>query len=328
MTSGASEFMGFPKIGGQCTLKERVSLTGIGVHSGKRIGITLCPADSGNGITFLRTNAASSAEFEIRAIAAAVGATEFCTVLGDPRGMCVSTVEHLLAAFFALGVDNAVVEIDGPEVPVMDGSAAAFAEAIDRAGIVVQRAPKRYIRIRKPVRVTMGSAFAEFRPYEGCRFEVGISYDCPVIGEQAIGIDLTPETFRKEIARARTFGYIKDVERLWFAGFALGSSLDNTLVVGDGAVVNPEGLRYPDEFVRHKLLDAIGDLALAGGPIQGLYRSYKGGHKLNAAALSALLSQPDAWTWASAPHERRERHEGRVDILSGLLAPAFAPEVL
>ena len=327
MTSGASEFMGFLKNPGQCTLKKRVSLSGVGVHSGRQIGITLCPADAGSGISFLRTNGPSSADVEIRAVAAAVGATEFCTVLGDPGGMCVGTVEHLLAAFVGLGIDNAVVEIDGPEVPVMDGSAAAFADAIDQAGIAVQPGPKRFLRIRKPVRVQMGSAFAEFRPYDGCRFEVGIAYDCPVIGEQAIGLDLTPRSFRKEIARARTFGYIKDVERLWSAGFALGSSLENTLVVGDGEVVNPEGLRYPDEFARHKLLDAIGDLALAGAPLQGLYRSYKGGHKLNAAALSALLAQPDAWTFVAA-REHRPRPESRVDIMSGLFAPAFAPEVL
>jgi UDP-3-O-[3-hydroxymyristoyl] N-acetylglucosamine deacetylase len=210
---------------------------------------------------------------------------------------------------------------------VMDGSAEAFAEAIDQAGIVVQRSMKRFIRIRKPVRIEVGASFAEFRPYAGSRFEIAIAYDCPVIGEQAIALDLNPQSFRKDVARARTFGHMKDVERLWANGFALGSSLENSVVVGEGGVVNPEGLRYPDEFVRHKLLDAIGDLALAGAPIQGLYRSYKGGHKLNALAISALLSQPDAWTMVSAPAERKHRPESRVDLLSGLFAPAFAPEV-
>ena len=312
----------------QRTLRERVSVSGVGVHSGKPISISICPAEVDNGITFLRTTGPGSPEVEIRAVAASVGATELCTVLGDPRGICVATVEHLLAALVGLGVDNALIEIDGAEVPVMDGSAEAFAEAIDQAGIDVQRSMKRFIRIRKPVRIEVGSSFAEFRPYDGSRFEIAIAYDCPVIGEQAIALDLNPESFRKDVARARTFGHMKDVERLWANGFALGSSLENSVVVGEGGVVNPEGLRYPDEFVRHKLLDAIGDLALAGAPIQGLYRSYKGGHKLNALALSTLLSQPDAWTMVSAPAEREHRSESRVDLLSGLFATAFAPEVL
>jgi UDP-3-O-[3-hydroxymyristoyl] N-acetylglucosamine deacetylase len=235
----------------------------------------------------------------------------------------VATVEHLLSAFVGLGVDNALVEIDGPEVPVLDGSAKPFVEAIDRAGLQAQRAPRRFIRIRRAVRVEMGDAYAEFHPHDGCRFEVGISYKCPVIGDQAFGIEVTAKNFRREIARARTFGYLKDVERLRAAGLALGSSLENSVAIGDGAVVNREGLRYPDEFVRHKLLDAIGDLALAGAPIQGLYRSYKGGHKLNALALDALLSQPDAW---STVHGSAHRAQPRGEFLSGMLAPAFAPE--
>jgi len=320
-------FSGFSETRGQRTLKKRVSLSGIGVHSGKPVSLTLCPADSDSGISFLRTGLPGSRDVEIRAHFKSVGSTELCTVLGDPRGVCVATVEHLLSAFIGLGIDNAVVEIDGPEVPVMDGSAAAFVDAIDRAQIVVQRAPKRVIRVRRPVRVEMGSAFAEFRPYGGCRFEVGIAYDCPVIGEQSFAVDLTPAAFRKQIARARTYGYMKDVERLWAGGFALGSSLENSVVIRDGCVINPEGLRFRDEFVRHKVLDAVGDLALAGAPIQGLYRSFRGGHKLNAMALSALLAQPDAWSLVSAPAVREPRSERRPEILSGLLAPAFAPEI-
>ncbi|HWT30577.1 MAG TPA: UDP-3-O-acyl-N-acetylglucosamine deacetylase, partial [Propylenella sp.] len=152
-------------------------------------------------------------------------------------------------------------------------------------------------------------------------------YDCPVIGSQGIGIELTPKQFRKEIARARTYGYMKDVERLWAAGFALGSSLENSVVIGDGRVVNPEGLRFADEFVRHKVLDSIGDLALAGAPLQGMFRSYKGGHKLNAMAVAALLQQRDAWAVVSAPADRESRAEGRGGLLAGMLAPALAPEV-
>jgi UDP-3-O-[3-hydroxymyristoyl] N-acetylglucosamine deacetylase len=318
--------MKFSKFRGQKTLKERVSLSGIGVHRGRPVTMTLCPADADTGISFLRTNVPGFPDFEIPARAASVSSTELCTILGNVRSGSVATVEHLLSALVGLEIDNCLVEIDGPEVPVMDGSAERFVDAIDQAGIRVQSAAKRFISIRKPVRVELGDAFAEFRPHDGCRFEIGIAYDCPVIGSQAIGIEITPKSFRKEIARARTFGYMRDVERLWAAGFALGSSLDNSVVVGDGAVVNPEGLRYSDEFVRHKALDAIGDLALAGAPIQGLYRSYRGGHKLNAMALGALLADTDAWTMVSAGAEREYRPESRGEFLSGLLAPAFVPE--
>jgi UDP-3-O-[3-hydroxymyristoyl] N-acetylglucosamine deacetylase len=319
--------MNFSRRSGQKTLRERVSLSGIGVHGGKPVSVTLCPADADSGISFLRTNLPGSPDVEIPALAGHVGSSELCTVLGDSRGASVATVEHLLAALVGVGVDNALIEIDGPEVPVMDGSAAVFVDAIDQVGLVVQRAPKRFLKIRKPVRIEMGSAFAEFRPYEGCRFEIGIAYDCPVIGNQGIGIDVTPKRFRSEIARARTYGYMRDVERLWSAGFALGSSLENSVVIGDGAVVNPEGLRYPDEFVRHKVLDAIGDLALAGAPIRGLYRSYKGGHKLNAMALAALLQQKDAWAIVAAPARQDSRTEARGEFLAGLLGPSLVAEI-
>jgi UDP-3-O-[3-hydroxymyristoyl] N-acetylglucosamine deacetylase len=315
--------MGFSDKRGQRTLKRRVSLSGVGVHSGKPVGVTLAPADPNSGITFVRTDVADT---EIAASHASLGATELCTVLGDPQGVCVATVEHLLAAFIGLGIDNAIVEIDGAEVPVMDGSAGRFVEAIDAAGVVVQRQTRRFLKIRKPVRVELGAAYAEFRPYDGCRFEVGIAFDCPVIGTQAIGVELTPKNFRRGIARARTFGHMRDVERLWAAGYALGSSLENSVVIGEDGVINPEGLRFPDEFVRHKVLDAIGDLALAGAPLRGLYRSFRGGHKLNAMALSALLADPDAWMMVPAPVDRRKRAESRAELLSGLLAPAFAPK--
>ena len=320
--------MGSSRNLGQTTLKKRVSLSGIGVHGGKPVQVTLCPAGAGSGVTFVRTDLPNATDFEIPARSHAVGATELCTMLGDPAGISVATVEHLLAALSGLGIDNVLVEIDGPEVPVMDGSAAAFVDAIDRAGILVQKAPKRFITVIRPVRVELGSAFAEFRPYDGRRFELGIDYDCPVIGRQSFGFDLTPKRFRKAISRARTFGYMRDVERLWAAGFALGSSLENSVVIGEGAIVNPEGLRYPDEFVRHKVLDAIGDLALSDAPIRGLYRSHKGGHKLNALALNALLADRKAWRMTSAPVERDSRAESRADLGAGILAPAFAPEVL
>ena len=320
--------MGFLGQRGQTTLKERVSLSGIGVHSGAEVSVTLNPADPNSGISFLRVDLEVSPDVEIPARCDMVGSTELCTVLGDPNGASVATVEHLLAALAALGVDNCLIEIDGPEVPVMDGSSRDFVDAIDQAGSVAQNVPKSLLRVEEPVRVELGSAFAEFLPHEASRFEVSIDYDCPVIGRQAYAIDLTPESFRREIAEARTYGYLRDVERLWSTGFALGSSLENSVVIGDGAVVNPEGLRHPDEFVRHKVLDTIGDLALAGVPIQALYRSHKGGHKLNAMALSELLRREGAWTLLTAFSERESRADARGEHPRGMVAAAFAPEVL
>ena len=183
------------------------------------------------------------------------------------------------------------IEIDGAEMPVMDGSAAAFVEAIDQAGIETLDVKRRYIRVMKPVRIDSGASWAEFQPYDGTRFEVEIDFDSPAIGRQAFEADINAVDFRRDIARARTFGFMRDVERLWAAGYALGSSLENSVVIGDdNRVINIEGLRYTDEFVRHKTLDAVGDLALAGAPFIGCFRSYRGGHKLNAAALGACLS--------------------------------------
>ena len=319
--------MAFSRLATQKTLRDRITLSGVGVHSGKPVSLTLCPADPNSGVVFVRTDVDGSTDVEIPALSSSLKATELCTVLGDPRGVSVATVEHLMAALVALGVDNAAIEIDGAEVPVMDGSAEVFVEAINATGLVRQSASKRFLKILKPVRVDFGAAFAEFRPYDGCRFEVGIEFDCSVVGRQSFAIDITPKSFRKQIARARTFGYMRDVERLWSAGFALGSSLENSVVIGEGKVINPEGLRYRDEFVRHKLLDAIGDLALAGAPIQGLYRSFRPGHKLNAAALGSLLAQRDAWTIVSAAGEREHRSERPAEIMAGLLGSALTPKV-
>jgi UDP-3-O-[3-hydroxymyristoyl] N-acetylglucosamine deacetylase len=311
---------------GQTTLRERVSLRGIGVHSGAPTQLTLCPADDDTGIVFMRTDLAEGGEIEIPARSEGVCATELCTTLGSARAS-VATVEHLLAALSGLGVDNALIEIDAAEVPVMDGSARAFVEAIEQGGVVARKAPRRLIKVLRPVRVSMGAANAEFEPYDGRRFEVSIDYDCAVIGRQRIAIDLTADRFRTEIAPARTYGLVRDVERLWAEGYALGSSLENSVAVGDDAVLNPEGLRFPDEFVRHKVLDALGDLALAGMPIEGLYRSHRGGHRLNAAALAALFAEPEAWAVVTRA-ESAPRAERRADLAAGAMpAPAFAPEL-
>ena len=323
----------------QTTLRDDATVTGIGVHSGLPVTLTIHPAEIDCGITFLRTGIDGCQDREIRADVRAVTATEFATVLGDNEGPLCSTAEHVLAALSGLGVDNAMIEIDGPEVPIMDGSAAPFVSAIEQAGIVTLPAPRRYIRILKPVRVARGGCFGELRPYpRGFRLEVEIAFDNPLIGRQAVAFDVTPEAFRKEVARARTFGFMQDVSKLWSAGYALGATFDNTIVVSGDRVLNAEGLRFADEFVRHKALDAIGDLALAGLPLIGAYRSIRGGHKLNHAVLCALMADPTAWTTVDAgrvagqvahPVARRvaRRQRGQADIAASLAVPVFGPDV-
>ena len=260
----------------QTTLCDQVAVSGIGVHSGLPVTMTLHPADADSGIVFLRTGVDGVREREVRADVRAVTATKFATVLGDASGPLCSTAEHVLAALRGLGVDNALVEIDGPEAPIMDGSAAPFVDAIDRAGIVSLSAPRRYIQVLKPVRVSTDDAYGEIKPYaHGFHIDAEIEFDHPVIERQTLQIDVNPTTFRREIARARTFGFMRDVAKLWSAGYALGASFENTLVVTDNRVLNPEGVRFADEFVRHKVLDAVGDLALAGAPLLATYRTVR-----------------------------------------------------
>jgi UDP-3-O-[3-hydroxymyristoyl] N-acetylglucosamine deacetylase len=312
------------KLGRQTTLCDQVALSGVGVHSGLPVTLTLHPADADAGITFIRTGLPGGREREIRADICAVTATEFATVLGDASGPLISTAEHVLSALRALGVDNAAVEIDGPEAPILDGSAAPYVTAIDQVGLATLDAPRRYIRVLKPVRVTLGNAVGEIRPWSrGFRVEAEIAFDHPLIGRQAFEFDGRPDTFRREIARARTFGFMRDVAKLWSAGFALGASLENTLVITDLRVLNPEGTRFRDEFVRHKVLDAIGDLALAGAPLLGAYRSVRGGHKLNYAVLSALMADTSAW--ALVEGEPLPATRGHAEVASAV--PAYAPEV-
>ena len=229
-----------------------------------------------------------------------------------------------MSALYALGIDNIALEIDGSEVPIMDGSAAVFIESLDRAGRIVHAARRRYIRVLRPVRVEMGGSWAEFVPHEGTRFEIDIDFDSALIGRQSWKGELNAEAFRRELARARTFGFMRDVERLWASGHALGSSLENSLVISDeDTVINAEGLRFSDEFVRHKTVDAIGDLALAGAQFLGCYRSYRGGHKLNSAALRALLADADAYEIVETPG--RSAPAGRKGEMIRVASPAFAP---
>lgn len=290
----------------QTTLKRRVSLSGVGVHGGKPVTIHFNPADADTGIVFQRVDPGSDGRL-ICAITTEVGETDLCTAIGNSGADQVATIEHLMAAVSGMGIDNLQIEVDGPEVPIMDGSAVPFVEAFLEAGIEILAENRRYIRILKPVRIDRSSSWAEFRPHDGTRFEVEIDFPTPVIGRQSLAVDLDRESFIREIARARTFGFIKDVEWLWAAGFALGSTLENSVVIGeDNRVINAEGLRFPDEFVRHKMLDAVGDLALAGCRFIGCFRSYRGGHRLNATALKQLLADPSAYEVVEARKRGRD----------------------
>jgi UDP-3-O-[3-hydroxymyristoyl] N-acetylglucosamine deacetylase len=317
------------KFSRQTTLGSQATVTGVGVHSGLPVSLTLGPAPVDSGFIFVRTGL-DDADREVPGVAESVIATDLATVLGDDEGPLVSTAEHVLAALRGLGVDNAVIEVDGPEVPIMDGSASAFVAAIDQAGIVSQAAARRFIQVLKPVQVAIGDSFGELRPHAGgFRAEVEINFANPVIGRQSFSLDLSPESFRREVSRARTFGCMNDVARLWSAGFALGASFENSVVFDETRLLNTEGLRYSDECARHKVLDVVGDLALAGLPLLGAYRSVRGGHKLNHAVLTALLGDRSAWrVVVDAEPARRPRSQVEAGAgMGGMIAPAYGPEV-
>lgn len=317
------------KFSRQTTLRSQATVTGVGVHSGLPVNLTIGPAPVDAGFIFVRTGL-EDADREVPALASSVIATDLATVLGDADGALVSTAEHVLAALRGMGVDNATIEVDGPEVPIMDGSAAAFVAAIDQAGIVTQSATRRFIQVLKPVQVAIGDSFGELRPYaNGFRAEVEIDFANPAIGRQNFAFDLSPESFRREVSRARTFGCMNDTAKLWSAGYARGASFENTVVFDETRLLNTEGLRYSDECVRHKVLDVIGDLALAGLPLQGIFRSVRGGHKLNHAVLTALLADPSAWRVVEAEPARRSRGhvEAGAGMVGGMIAPAYGPDV-
>jgi len=272
----------------QRTLKNSVTVEGVGLHSGKPSSVVISPAGPGTGIVFVSCGVVIPASYEN------VTDTGLATTLGK-SGVSVRTVEHLLAALSGLGVDNAVVEVDGPEVPVMDGSADAFVEALHSAGITVQEAHRRYIKVVKPLTVHDGDKSASILPSPVPRVTFRIDFDHPMIADQRLSLELDADTFVEEVASTRTFGFLKDVERLQNAGLALGGSLANAVVVDDGKVLNEEGLRYPDEFVRHKILDAIGDVSLSGMPIIGHLVMDKSGHALNHRLVRELVANPECW---------------------------------
>lgn len=279
----------------QHTLATPATCRGVGVHSGRPVALTLRAAAAGSGLTFVRADAGGA---RVPVSAQAVVDTRLHTVLGA-GGVTVSTVEHLLAAFSALGVDNAVVELDGPELPIMDGSALPFIQALDRAGLRAQGEPRRMIEVLAPVVVEHGGKRAELAPGDGFSMDVEIDFDTPAIGRQRLVLDIDEATVRRELAPARTFGFVGEVEALRAAGLARGAGLHNAVAIDGGRVVNPEGLRFPDECVRHKMLDALGDLYVLGAPLLGRYAARRPGHALNNALARALLARPKAWRWTA-----------------------------
>jgi UDP-3-O-[3-hydroxymyristoyl] N-acetylglucosamine deacetylase len=278
----------------QRTLRNSIKATGVGLHTGDKVLLTLCPAPVDTGIVFRRTDLNPVAEIPARADLVGETTLSTCLIHGDAR---VSTVEHLLSAMAGLGVDNAYVDVTAPEIPIMDGSAAPFVFLLQSAGIVEQHAAKKFIRVRKEVIVTDGDKTARFLPLEGFKISFGIDFDHPVFKHLAATteIDFSTTSFVREVSRARTFGFVEEIEYLRSKGLARGGSMDNAVVIDDYKVLNHGGLRYDDEFVKHKVLDAIGDLYLLGYSLIGEYRAFKSGHALNNHALRTLIANKDAW---------------------------------
>jgi UDP-3-O-[3-hydroxymyristoyl] N-acetylglucosamine deacetylase len=287
----------------QRTLKNVIRATGVGLHSGDTVYLTLRPAAPNTGIIFRRIDLDPVVEIEAKA--ENVGETLLSTSLVQ-HGQSVSTVEHLLSAFAGLGIDNACIDINASEVPIMDGSAGPFVFLIQSAGIEEQSVPKQFIRIKKPIILEDGDKWAKFEPFEGFKVSFTIDFDHPAFKgrPQQVDVDFSSTSFVREVSRARTFGFIKDIEKLRENNLALGASVDNAIALDDYRIVNEDGLRYEDEFVRHKVLDAIGDLYLLGHSLIGAFSGYKSGHEVNNKLLRKLLVETDAWELVSFDEEK------------------------
>ena len=287
----------------QRTLKNVIRATGVGLHSGEKVFLTLRPAAVDTGIVFRRVDLEPAVE--IPADAALVTETMLCTGLSRGPGK-VMTVEHLMSAFAGLGIDNAYVDLSAAEVPIMDGSAGPFVFLLQSAGIVEQSAPKRFMRILRPVEVRDGDKVARFVPHDGFRLDFTVEFNHPAIptAQSRAVVDFSSEAYIREVSRARTFGFMRDLEFMRERNLGLGGSMDNAIVLDEFRVLNDDGLRYADEFVRHKILDAVGDLYLAGHPIIGAYEARKSGHALNNKLVRALLAEQDAWEEVTFEDER------------------------
>ncbi len=280
----------------QTTLAGTASVSGVGVHSGKPATLTIRPAGAGTGVVFVRTDV-TDRDADIPALATRVATTELGTNMTNDAGVSVATVEHFLAACAGLGVDNVRAELDGPELPILDGSSKPFVALLEQAGLKQQGSPRRVLKILKPVEVRQGVKFARLSPGEGFTMRIAIDFATRAIGRQAISFTMAPGAFAREVAWARTFGFAHQAEQLHAMGKGLGASMDNTVVIENDAVINPGGLQAKDEFVRHKLLDVIGDLFLAGGTIEGLYEAEQPGHALNNQLLRAVFADASSFAW-------------------------------
>lgn len=282
----------------QRTLKTTVQATGVGLHTGEKVYLTLRPAGIDSGIVFRRIDLPGSPS--IRAEAHAVHDTRLSTCL-EAEGVRVATVEHLMSALSGLGIDNAIVELTSPELPIMDGSAGTFIFLLQSAGLIEQTAPKKFIRIKRTVEVKDADKWVRFDPYNGYKLTFTINFAHPVFAntKQNVTVDLGEHSYIKEVSRARTFGFMHDVENMRAQGLALGGNLDNAIVMDEYRVINPDGLRFDDEFVKHKVLDAIGDLYLLGHPLIGAFSGYKSGHALNNALCRAMLADESSWEFVT-----------------------------
>ena len=274
-----------------------VSCVGIGLHSGAHVRLTLKPAGIDSGIVFVRTDVPEFAR-RVPALASKVTTTELGTTIANSAGTKVATIEHLMAALFGMGIDNAVVELDGPEVPILDGSSEPFIDMINSVGMRVLAAPRRSLEVLKPVEVRVGNKVARLEPFDGFELDVTVDFKSRAIGRQRVVLNCSPKTFAYDLSAARTFGFADQVEAMQAKGLALGGSLDNAIVIDGDTIVNEEPMRFDDEFARHKALDAVGDLALAGAPIKGRYVGELAGHEMNVALVRALLADTSAWRWS------------------------------
>ncbi|GAA5104689.1 UDP-3-O-acyl-N-acetylglucosamine deacetylase [Orbus sasakiae] len=283
----------------QRTLKNKIQTTGVGLHTGKKVTLTLRPAPDNTGIIYRRTDLSPAVDFPVDA--KSVRDTMLCTCLVNENNVRISTVEHINAALAGLGIDNIIIEVDAPEIPIMDGSASPFIYLLLDAGIAEQDAPKKFLRVKQTVRVENGDKWAEIRPYSGFKLDFTIDFNHPAIdgSSQRYQMDFSSESFIRQISRARTFGFMRDIEMLQSKGLCLGGSLDCAIVVDDYRVLNEDGLRFDDEFVRHKMLDTIGDLYMCGHNMLAEVVCYKSGHALNNQLLQALLANQEAWEFVT-----------------------------
>jgi UDP-3-O-[3-hydroxymyristoyl] N-acetylglucosamine deacetylase len=283
----------------QRTIKSPVTSTGIGLHKGEKVTLTLRPAAENTGIIFRRVDLEPVAEFV--STPELVGDTQMCTCLINDEGQRLSTTEHLMAAIASLAIDNLIIEVDAAEIPIMDGSSLPFIYLLQEGEIVEQNSLRRYIKVTKPIRIDLGDKWAELRPYDGFKIDFQIEFNHPIISgsEQRVSLDITADNFLKEISRARTFGFMRDIEYLRNNNLALGGSMDNAIVLDEYRVLNPDGLRYDDEFVKHKILDAVGDLYMAGKPLLAEFVAYKSGHDLNNKVLVELMANQDCWEYVT-----------------------------